>query len=90
MGNGGSVQVGAAASLAWRLRLHGVAQLLMPDGTALLLDRQGALIAARLALAGPQPREVLARQLWPEVDEARARGNLRQRLLRLKDQAGWA
>ena len=77
-------------AVAWRLRLHGAAQLLTPDGTALPLDRHGALLAARLALAGPQPRDVLARQLWPEVDANRARGNLRQRLLRLKAQAGWA
>lgn len=79
-----------ATPAAWRLRLHGPAQLLAPDGRALLLDRLAALIAARLALAGPQPRELLARQLWPDVEEARARGNLRQRLLRLKAQAGWA
>lgn len=77
-------------SLPWHLRVHGQAVLLAPDGTALVLDRLAALIAARLALAGPQPRELLARQLWPDVDEGRARGNLRQRLLRLKLQAGWA
>ena len=76
--------------LPWRLRLNGPPQLLAPDGNALPLDRHGALVAARLALAGPQPRELLARQLWPDTDEARARGNLRQRLLRLKVQAGWA
>lgn len=86
MNEGGPMTVEAA----WRLRLHGPAQLLAPDGTALMLDRMAALIAARLALAGPQPRELLARQLWPDVEAGRARGNLRQRLLRLKTQAGWA
>ena len=64
----------------WRLRLHGPPMLLAPDGRALLLDPHGALIAARLALAGPQARDLLARQLWSEADEGRARGNLRQRL----------
>jgi hypothetical protein len=63
MSHGASMHVVSTASAAWRLRLRGVAQLLAPDGSALPLDRHGALIAARLALAGPQPREVLARQL---------------------------
>jgi DNA-binding SARP family transcriptional activator/predicted ATPase len=90
MDEGGSMAAEAAAPAAWRLRLHGQVQLLAPDGRAWLLDRLVAFIAARLALAGPQPRELLARQLWPDVDEARARGNLRQRLLRLKAQVGWA
>lgn len=90
MGDSGSTAEPAPAPAAWRLRLHGPAQLLAPDGAAWALDRLTALIAARLALAGPQPRALMARQLWPDANEARARGNLRQRLLRLKSQAGWA
>ena len=90
MNDGVAIAGQAAATAAWRLRLHGPPQLLSPEGTVLALDRLAALIAARLALAGPQPRELMARHLWPDVDEARARGNLRQRLLRLKAQAGWA
>ncbi|MDP3085648.1 MAG: hypothetical protein Q8N44_18430, partial [Rubrivivax sp.] len=50
----------AGAAPGWRLRLAGLAQLLPPQGQGLLLDRHGALIAARLALAGPQPRGQLA------------------------------
>lgn len=80
----------AGRAAQWWLQLNGLPRLLAPDGRAWLLDRHGALVAARLALAGPQPRELLARQLWPDADACRARGNLRQRLLRLKAQAGWA
>lgn len=80
---------GAAEPAPWRLRLAGLPQLLPPQGPALALDRHGALIAARLVLAGPQPRELLARLLWPDVEAGRARGNLRQRLLRLKSLAGF-
>lgn len=71
-----------------RLRLIGAAALLLPDGAELALDRQGALIAARLALAGSQPRATLAALLWPGAGDARSRANLRQRLLRLKTLAG--
>ena len=73
-----------------QLRLAGAAALLCADGSERLLDRHGALIAARLALAGPQPRGLLATWLWPDVEQARARANLRQRLLRLKTLAGGA
>lgn len=74
----------------WRLRLGRHAHLLAPDGREWRLDGLLALLAARLALAGPQPRETLARQLWPDAEPARARANLRQRLLRAKALAGWA
>ena len=75
---------------ALQLRLIGTPALLLPGGEVRLLDRHGALIAARLALAGPQPRRLLAGLLWPDVPPARARANLRQRLLRLKDLANSA
>jgi len=70
------------------LRLFGAAVLQSGDSVERPLDRHGALIAARLALAGPQARGVLAAWLWPDAQEARARANLRQRLLRLKALAG--
>lgn len=69
------------------LQLTGVPQLRV--GTRVcVLDRLSAVVAARLALEGPQPRSLLAALLWPDVEAARARANLRQRLLRLKQQAG--
>lgn len=72
------------------LRLAGVAALLHPDGRATVLDRHGALLACRLALAGPTPRRDLAGLLWPDVPAVRAGANLRQRLLRLRQVAGAA
>lgn len=75
---------------ALHLRLVGNPALMLPGGDTRLLDRHGALITARLALAGPQERSLLAALLWPDVAPARARANLRQRLLRLKALAGWA
>lgn len=47
-----------------------------------------ALLLACLALDGPTARALLAARLWPDVAEARARGNLRQRLLRLRRLVG--
>ena len=69
------------------LRLVGTPALELADGEMRLLDRHGALITARLALAGPQERGLLAGLLWPDVASSRARANLRQRLLRLRDLA---
>jgi DNA-binding SARP family transcriptional activator/tetratricopeptide (TPR) repeat protein len=77
-----------ASSSDWMLMLGRQVRLRTPGGEELALDPLAQLIAARLVLDGPQPRESLARRLWPETDTARARGNLRQRLLRLKTQAG--
>lgn len=70
------------------LRLTGAPALCLAGGQTRPLDPHGALIAARLVLAGPQPRAQLAALLYPGVDDARARANLRQRLLRLKALAG--
>ncbi len=72
----------------WRLRLIGPPVLQGPDGAQQPLHRHAALIAARLALAGPQARASLAALLWPGVDAAHARASLRQQLLRIKLQAG--
>jgi len=70
------------------LRLSGIPALLGPDGALALLDRHGALLAARIALEGAQTRGELAALLWPELPPERARANLRQRLLRLRALAG--
>ncbi|MFN9006602.1 MAG: ATP-binding protein [Betaproteobacteria bacterium] len=77
-------------STAWTLVLGRQAWLRTPAGDELVLDPLAQLVAARLVLDGPQPRESLSRRLWPETDAPRARANLRQRLLRLKTQAGRA
>jgi DNA-binding SARP family transcriptional activator/tetratricopeptide (TPR) repeat protein len=74
----------------WTLLLGRQVRLRAPAGELLPLDPMAQLVAARLVLDGPQPREALARRLWPEAEPARARGNLRQRLARLKAQAGHA
>ncbi|HQR20737.1 MAG TPA: BTAD domain-containing putative transcriptional regulator [Burkholderiaceae bacterium] len=59
-----------------------------PGGEGCDLEPKDALLLAYLAIEGPTPRGRLAALLWPEVDEERARGNLRQRLLRLKRTTG--
>ncbi|MFO1326985.1 MAG: AAA family ATPase [Rubrivivax sp.] len=76
-----------AAEPTIQLHLHGPPRLLV-DAREHALEGLSALLAARLALEGPQPRADLAAWLWPESEPARARANLRQRLLRLKSQAG--
>ncbi len=72
------------------IRLHLARQVVLedPDGRRHTLGAPGALVAARIALAGAQPRAGLAALLWPEASEARARANLRQLLLRLRTLAG--
>ena len=70
------------------LRLTGAPALLQAGAPAQTLDRQAGLLAAVLALQGPQPRGRLAQLLWPDAAEARARANLRQCLHRLKAAGG--
>lgn len=84
------------------LRLHGVPALIVGTAPAGRAGRAGrtpapqeraleglsAVLVARLAVDGPQPRADLAALLWPQADAPRARANLRQRLLRLKALAG--
>ena len=52
------------------------------------LERKHAALLAYLWLEGATPRSRMAGLLWPEVSEERARGNLRQRLLKLRQDAG--
>jgi len=47
------------------LRLVGIPALLEPGDALALLDRHGALLAARIALEGAQTRGELAAMLWP-------------------------
>ncbi|MCS7100070.1 MAG: AAA family ATPase, partial [Burkholderiaceae bacterium] len=71
-----------------RLGLRHAGRLLHDDSVAVDLEPKDAVLLAYLALEGPTPRGRLAALLWPEADEERARGNLRQRLLRLKRATG--
>ncbi len=78
----------SGASPVFRARLHGAAQLVMAGGAHIALERKHALLLAYLSVEGPTPRGKLARLLWPDAPEARARGNLRQRLAVLRKSAG--
>jgi DNA-binding SARP family transcriptional activator len=51
------------------------------------LERKDALLLAWLAIEGPTPRARLATLLFPEADEASARGALRQRMYRARKSA---
>jgi DNA-binding SARP family transcriptional activator/tetratricopeptide (TPR) repeat protein len=73
----------------FRLRLIGEAVGLHGDGRTLVLERKDALMLAYLAIEGPTPRGTLATLLWPDVDDERARSNLRQRLFRLRKSLGF-
>ncbi|HEY2559214.1 MAG TPA: AAA family ATPase [Caldimonas sp.] len=60
----------------------------MASGKTAALEAAEALLLAYLCIEGATSRARLAALLWPDVDEARARGNLRQRLLRLRQSIG--
>ena len=67
------------------MRLHGIARLQLPGVGPWVLERKHAAIVAYLWLEGPTPRPRLAGLLWPQATEDRARGNLRQRLSKLRE-----
>lgn len=71
-----------------RLLLRHAGRCELPDGAQHDLEPKDALLLAYLAIEGPTPRARLASLLWPDADDERARGNLRQRLLRLKRTMG--
>ena len=73
----------------FRLRLIGEAVGLHGDGRRLVFERKDALLLAYLAIEGPTPRSMLSTLLWPDVDDERARSNLRQRLFRLRKSLGF-
>jgi len=54
------------------------------SGTWVVLERKAAALLAILAMDGPTSRARLAAHLWPDSDEKKARGNLRQTLSRLR------
>jgi DNA-binding SARP family transcriptional activator len=70
------------------LVLHARPHWQQPPAPPRALERKHAALLAWLWLEGPTPRSRLAGLLWPEVPEERARGNLRQRLLKLRQEAG--
>jgi DNA-binding SARP family transcriptional activator len=70
------------------LQLHGAPALRLPGGRGLVLSAREAALLAWLHLEGPTPRALLAGRLWAGGDEAKARANLRQTLVRLKRAAG--
>ncbi|MDP1900167.1 MAG: BTAD domain-containing putative transcriptional regulator [Rubrivivax sp.] len=78
-----------AGATAAQLRLLGVPSLRRQDGSVYFLERLEAALLAHLLIEGPASRAEMAALLWPEVDAPRARGNLRQRLRRLKAAAGF-
>lgn len=75
-------------ALTMRLELRQAGRVVVDGKRAIVLEPKDALLLAYLALEGPTPRARLAALLWPEADIERARGNLRQRLLRLKRATG--
>ncbi|HXF47291.1 MAG TPA: hypothetical protein VNK91_14340, partial [Burkholderiaceae bacterium] len=83
-----SAPVAGAAAAAVRLLLGAAGRVILGGDCALDLEPKDALLLAYLAVEGPTPRGRLATLLWPDVDEERARGNLRQRLLRLRRATG--
>ncbi len=83
----------ASASLAAlpgvRICLLKSPRLSRADGIEHVLERKDAALIALLALDGPTPRARVATWLWPGVSASQARTNLRQRLFRLRQQAGF-
>ena len=71
-------------SKPYRLQLLGEGVRLSRGDVPVRIDTRAGLLLAYLALAGPTSRDRLAGLLWPDADRGRARGNLRQLLLRLR------
>ena len=70
------------------LHLHGTARVATADGREALLERRAAALCALAALEPGFARERAAAWLWP--DSADPRRNLRQQLLRFRQQFGQA
>ncbi len=79
----------AAPSVAARVRLQllNAPRLLLATGQVYALERKDAALLALLVIEGPAPRTRAATLLWPDIDDDRARNNLRQRLFRLRKAA---
>lgn len=75
----------ATAATAADLLLFGVPRIVRGGTTLNTGTRKALLLLALLALDGPQPRDSLAARLWPDLDPAAARRNLRRDLFRLRE-----
>ncbi len=75
------------AASAGRLCLIGLPHV--AAGRTHALERKDAALLAVLALDGPSSRARIAPLLWPDAEPAAARGNLRQRLFRLRAALGF-
>ena len=67
--------------------LLGSPHLRHADGARHALERKDAALLALLALDGPTHRARASQLLWPDLSDKQARGNLRQRLFRLRQTA---
>ena len=74
----------AAAPAPLELRLFGQPRLLRAGVAVHVGTRKAMALLALLALDSALPREQLATLLWPDVDAAAARRNLRRELFRLR------
>lgn len=68
------------------LHLHGTARVVTADGREVVLERRAAALCALAALAPGIARERVAAWLWPDSTDARR--NLRQQLVRFRQQFG--
>jgi DNA-binding SARP family transcriptional activator len=75
---------GSLASAAGAIQLHGAPAQRGAEGAVLRLERKHAALLCYLWREGPTPRARMAGLLWPDAGDARARANLRQRLLTLR------
>ncbi len=87
-GDFASPSMPAASARFDLLQLGREPRLVRADGTVGMLEQKDALLLAYLYVEGPTPRRRLATLLWPDVDDERARANLRQRLFRLRKSLG--
>ena len=71
-----------------RLRLRGAPSCDFGAGRAVPLEPKDAVLLAYLCIEGDTARALFVARMWPEVDEPRARANLRQRLLRMRRSTG--
>ncbi|MFO1311399.1 MAG: AAA family ATPase [Burkholderiales bacterium] len=77
-----------ATRMRGRLLLRRSGKFRSAAGVSFDLEPKDAVLLAYLAIEGATPRATIASLLWPDVEGARARGNFRQRLLRLKRATG--
>ncbi len=71
-----------------RVSLLGHPDLRRDGRSVALATRNAVLLVARLALEGPQTRELLSSLLWPDAEEARGRTNLRRTLVYVRQGFG--